>query len=147
LKIRCIHGYFIFEETKVGQISAFMSLYKGLVIVPVGDYYTFEQLKDAPDYSLEGSTFLGAETTKTFEGKPWEVMRENGLVYNFNTGKVVKIETVTQPAKILKGNGYYLADGLLLPGAVTDDGLRVTDYAAWRLPDSARFKYTGVTVE
>ena len=67
MKIKCLHGYFIFEETKLGQVSHFMSLF-GLGLVPKQDYYTFTDLEDAPDYSVIGGDYLGAVATKTFEG-------------------------------------------------------------------------------
>jgi len=67
LKIDCLHGFFIFREVEVGQVSDFMSL-TGLSLVKWRDAYTFEAIKDAPDFSIIGKTVLGVPATETFEG-------------------------------------------------------------------------------
>lgn len=145
MQIRCIHGYFIFREQRAGEISDFMSLFEGLELVAKDDYFTFAALVDAPSHSIEGGEVLGVTAIKTFEGKPWEVMRENELVYNFNSGLVVPIDTITRRVELVKAPNYFLSPGLILPGSVTDDGSRVTDYAAWYLFDTNKFKYSEVT--
>lgn len=144
MKIKCLHGYFIFEEVKVGQISEFMSL-TGLELVPVDNYFTFSFLSDAPQYSILLSPYLGIPAIKTFEGKPWEVMRENKLVYNFNLGLVVPLLSVVNLISVQAAQHYYMSDGLIMPGSLTDRGKRVTDYSAWFSIDSMRYKYTEIT--
>lgn len=146
MRIECIHGYFKFTETAAGQISHFMSLF-GLEIARSGDHFTFADLVDAPDYSLKGGTFLGAPTTETFEGEPWAVMRANGLVYDFSRGQVVPIDLITQAVQIVATGYYFVTSGMLLPGSITDDGSRVTDYAALFIPDRVNFKYSEVDYE
>jgi hypothetical protein len=140
----------MFQETSVGEISKFMSIYSGLLLEPKNNYYTFDLLKDAPTYSIVGGEFLGAPCTTTFQGEPWEVMRANGLVYDFNLGEVVPILSVMQRVDIVTGKNYFLSSGLILPGSVTDDGSRVTDYAAWLSLDEMKtrtFRYSEVTLE
>lgn len=146
MKIECIHGYFKFEETSPGQLSKFMSRF-GFEIERVGDHFTFSDLIEAPDYSIAGGTFLAAPTLETFEGKPWDVMRENRLVYDFSLGIVVPIDLVTQTAKISTAGNVFVANGMLLPGSLTVEGERVTDYAAYFMEDSLRFKYSEITYE
>jgi len=146
MRIECIHGYFRFFETNVGQISRFMSLF-GLEIERNGDHFTFSDLVDAPNYSILGGTFLGIPTIKTFEGPPWEVMRANRLVYDFNIGLIRPIDTVIQPVELEDAGNYYLTTGMILPGSITDDGSRVTDYAAFYSGDRASFKYSEITYE
>lgn len=144
LTIKCIHGYFMFNETKMGELSDFMNLFT-LELVSKNNYYTFPALANAPKYSVEGGNYLDAPALKTFEGEPWEVMKENGLVYNFILKKVVPIESIIQRPNIKEATNYYFSDGLLLPGSVTDDGLRVTDYSAGFLFGSIKFRYTEVS--
>lgn len=144
--VECIHGYFKFSETSVGQISRFMSLF-GLEVERKEDHFTFSDLVDAPNYSIAGGTFLGIPTIKTFEGPPWEVMRANRLVYDFNIGLVRPIDTVTQILKLESSSNYFLTTGMILPGSITDDGGRVTDYAAFYSSDRATFKYSEITYE
>lgn len=143
MTIKCLHGYFKFNETKMGEVSDFISLFE-LDLVSKNDYYTFPELASAPDYAIKGGFYLGAIVTKTFEGEPWDIMRENKLVYNFLTKRVVPLQSVTQRPVINQAANYYFSDGLLLPGSVRDDGLRVTDYSAGYLFGSIKFKYAEV---
>lgn len=146
MKIRCLHGYFIFEELRPGEITKFINLTK-LPITADKNHFTFEALKDAPGYAIQGGTYLGAPATKTFEGEPWEVMRANGLVYDFVKDEVVPILTVVKPIKLTFGNRYFLSNGMILAGSLTDEGNRVTDYSAHYIFESAKFKFTEVSFE
>jgi hypothetical protein len=47
MKVRCVHGYFFFEEDRTGQFSDFVNRF-GLSILPNGDHFTFEALVGAP---------------------------------------------------------------------------------------------------
>ncbi len=144
MKVKCLHGYFIFTETRVGQISDFMSM-TGLEIVPFQDFYTFADLEDALKYSIAGATYLGNVATATFEGHVWEVFEANGLIYNFNTGSLVPISSITQVVEIKNVGNKFVSGGLILPGSVKDDGSRVRDYAAWYSRDTQKWSYTEVT--
>jgi len=144
VKITCAYGYFKFSETKIGEISDFISRY-GLEIELFNGEFIFSDLKDAPDFSIAGGTFLGCPTTETFEGAPWEVMRANRIVYDFSKGEVVPIESILQTVKLKAFGKFFLASGMILPGSIMEDGSRVTDYAAHFVnPD---FKYSAVDYE
>lgn len=145
MRFKCVHGYFFIDEFKSGDISKFASKFE-LEIVPKDWYYTFAFLEDAPNYSIAGGEYLGAAATVTFSGEPWDVMRENGLVYDFSAGLLKPLATVVQKADINTGANYYLSDGLIMPGSLTDGGLRVKDYTAWHLSGD-RFKYTNIGAE
>lgn len=148
MKIRCLHGYFIFEEREPGDLSRFMQIYSDLSIVPVDDnYFTFESLAEAPSHVIAGDTFLRAPATVTYEGKPWEIMRANGLVYNFQTDQVVSIASVTKRLELSTATHYFYSPGLIIPGTVREDGERVKDYAAWYHFDSQKFKYSEISYE
>lgn len=148
MKIRCLHGYFIFEETRVSQVSDFMR-YTGLEIVPNGPYFTFSDLVDAPEYSFSsraieiGLTPLPA--IKTFAGEPWEVLEANEMVYDFALGLLRPITSVTQVVSIDDGANRFVSPGLILPGSITVEGQRVKDYAAWYSRDTQRFLYSEVS--
>ncbi len=90
---------------------------------------------------------MGAPAIKTFEGEPWEVMEENDLVYDFTQDKVVPISTITQAVQTKQTANYFLANGLILPGSLTEEGLRVKDYAAFYLFDTVTFNYSELNVE
>jgi hypothetical protein len=128
----------------VGEISDFISLF-GFDLVSEKDYYTFSTLQDAPRYSIAGGLYLGAPAIVTYEGEPWEVMEANSLVYDYDEDKVISILTVTDILKLKETNRYFIADGMILPGSLTEDGSRVTDYSAFY--DSNKFEYSEVTFE
>jgi hypothetical protein len=143
MKIRCLHGYFIFEETRIGQVSDFMGRF-GLDLVPVGPYYTFSDLEDAPKYSLKGKTLLGNVALANFEGEPWEIFEENGLVYDFDKSLVVPIATILAVTTIAQAGNRFVSPGLIIPGSATAGGKRVKDYSAWFSRDTLRFLYSEV---
>lgn len=144
MKVKCLHGYFLFEETRSGQVSDFMSL-TGLSLVPKGSLYTFEQIQNAPDYSLKGKNILGLPAIETFEGLPWEVFAINKLIYNFNTGLMAKIDSINVEAKLYRGSSYYVSEGMILPGSRMAGGERVRDYSAWYSRDTQRWLYSEVS--
>ncbi len=143
MNIICRHGYFIFRETRVGQLADFNRRF-GFSLVPVGNYYTFEALEDAPRHSLQGKTLLGVPAIKNFEGEPWEVFEANGLVYDFSKGLVLPIASVIQLTTVSLAGNRFVSPGLILPGSLTDEGQRVKDYSAWYSRDTLRFLYSEV---
>ncbi len=144
MRIECIHGYFKLYERDPGDFSRFMSTFD-VEISRSDDHFTFDGLLDAPDYSLPGGTFLDAPTTEVFEGNPWDVMRANELVYDFITGLVVPIATVTKRAALTSSGKFFMANGMLMPGSIRDDGSRVTDYSAHFSFYMLTFQYSEVT--
>jgi hypothetical protein len=143
VKINCLHGYFIFHEDRIGEVSEFISLF-GLPIVFKDDHFTFESLADAPNFSIKGAPYLNTTATKTFAGKVWDVMRENELVYDYDKDLLVPIAQVTNRASFQAAGKYFVSSGLILPGSLTDEGSRVTEYAAWFSTESMRFRYSEV---
>lgn len=143
MKIKCLHGYFIFEETRIGQVSDFMS-YTGFRLEPIDGYYTFEALVDAPYYSLEGKNILNFTADVSHEGMPWDVFEANEVVYDFKLDEIKKISSVTQVTKVKKAGNRFLSPGLILPGSLTKEGNRVRDYSAWFSRDRLTFLYSMV---
>ncbi len=146
MQIRCMYGYFMFRETRAGQISSFAN-FSGFEFKAVDDYYTFSFLEDAPGYSILGGAYLGAPCIKTFEGKPWEIMRANKLIYDFTIDAVVPIAAVIQSVRLGETANYFVSNGMIIPGSVTEDGSRVTDYSAFYLFDTVKFRYSEVSFE
>lgn len=143
MRLRCIHGYFIFQETRVGQISDFMS-WSGFSLVSKGTYYTFKTLAEAPDYSLALKSVLGWPATKAFEGEPWEVFEENGLVYDFTKDLIVPILSILQITPLKEAGNRYIAPGLILPGSITSDRKRIKGFDAWFSRDRLTWLYSEV---
>lgn len=143
MKIKCIHGFFIIEETSVGQISDFTE-YTGLVIVNKGPYYTFEPLVDAPNYTIEGAPLLDAVAIKTFAGEPWEVFEANEMVYDIQTGLMKPLASITSVVELFVAGNYYVANGLIQPGSITKEGQKITGYSAWFSRTTLTWKYSEV---
>lgn len=144
MRVRCLHGYFIFDETRVGQLSDFQSL-TGLLLEPVGDHFTFAALVETPDFTLQGKPFLGFTATKNFEGSPWELFEANGVVYDFSKNLIVPIASISQKTRISLAGNRFISPGLILPGSLTEEGKRVKDYAAWYLEQRGTWLYSEVS--
>jgi len=143
MRVDCQHGFFIFREDKVGEISDFVSL-SGLSIVRFRDQFTFETLAAVPEYSIDGSQFLGALATKTYAGEPGELFEQNELVYDFSRDLVVPISTITQVVTIKQSGRRIVTNGLILPGSLTEDLDKITGYSGYFLRDSLRWIYSEV---
>lgn len=144
MRINCRHGFFTFDELKAGQVSDFMSLY-GFTIARTDRWFTFASLKDAPLYAIQGTTYLNAPVTKTFEGEPWEIMKENGLVYDFSMDLTRPITSVAAVVEIGRAANYFVSPGLIIPGSMTKDAKKVSGYTCWFSFDTSRFRYSEVT--
>lgn len=145
MKVECIHGYFKFSEISPGQIGKFADLFDA-DIKRSGDHYTFADLVDAPDYSIAGGLFLGVPTLSTYEGEPWEVMKENNLVYNFSLGLVVPVLSVVQVSGLQRSSFYLGSDGLILPGSFYGAN-RVLGYSGYYSNSTGQFLYSEVSFE
>lgn len=144
MKVKCLHGYFLFEETKIGQVSDFMA-YTGFSIVPVQKHFTFEALQEAPVYSLLNKPVLGVPAIKTFQGEPWEVFEANGLVFDFTTNRVRKIEDINLTTQIKAAGNRWVSPGLILPGSINQDGDVVRDFSGFFSRDTLKWVYTEVS--
>jgi hypothetical protein len=144
MKVKCLHGFFIFEQSIVGQISDFMSL-TGLTLVPRENYYTFEGLEDAPNYSLKGRPLVGEVLAiETYQGQAWEVFEANGMVFDFLQGILVPISSVTQRVTLSAAGNRYISPGLILPGSLTGSGERVKEYSGFFSRQTLRWMYSEV---
>jgi hypothetical protein len=144
MRIVCRHGFFEFFEDGPGEVSTFMSVF-GFRLSPFRNRFTFTELLDAETFSVEGVEYLVEIASKTYEGEPWDVMRENGLVFDFIEGKLVPILSIVESIRLSRMGNFYQSNGLILPGSLNDEGLRVTDYSAWYSWKTNTFRYSEVT--
>lgn len=130
MRVLCRHGHFAFYQAYSGEVAEFTN-YFGLTLERDGEFYTFPLLAGAPDYSLAGKAYLGLAAVKTFEGIPWEVLKENGFVYNIATGKIVpKLSIIAQTSPVLSGY-YFISDSKLIqPGSRDKLGNQILSYDA-----------------
>jgi hypothetical protein len=143
MKLKCLHGFYLFEELKPGQVSDFSSL-TGFELVPFGTKFTFAELQDIENYSLIGKSIGTFPATKTFAGEPWEVFEANNLVFNFASGLIVPIQTITSRAIIEQAGNRYISPGLLLAGSFTNTAQRVKSYTAHYSRDTQRWLYSEI---
>jgi len=147
VRIDCLHGYFTFHETRVGEASRMRSIFK-IELTQLADLfqsgiYTFKGLEAAPNYSIEGGQYMGNDAIKTIEGKPWQVFESNGLVYDFTQKRVLPASEVSVNVKIQQSGYYYISNGLIIPGSRADQG-QVLDYTAWVVWETFSFRYSWV---
>lgn len=121
-----------------------MALY-GVSLVRKDSYFTFETLSEAKDYSIKGVPYLGVTATKTFEGKPWEIMAQNGFIYDFSLDAVRSLDAVQSRVVLNQARKYFVPNGLIIPGSFDETGNRVLSYSAWFLSSTRKFKYTEVS--
>lgn len=116
MRILCRHGHFSFFQAYPGEIAEFAQYWE-TELVRVEGFYTFPLLAEAPEYSLKGKSFLGLTAVKTFEGTPWEIMRENGFVYSLAEKSLVPKASIAAPYTPVL-TGYYFSENfpMLQPG-------------------------------
>lgn len=147
MKITCLHGYFIFRESAVGDVARFAEFYKQ-TLVAVDDFYTFEGIAEAPDYSIAGVPYLGIPAVETFEGKPWEVFEANGFAFNHFLGTLVPIAAVTTDVQMELLRTHYRSSGLILPGSASrDTWQKITGYNCFWDISALKFNYTELFYE
>jgi hypothetical protein len=148
MRILCRHGHFALYPESAEEISKFQS-WTNTKLFRSDDFYTFERLYDLPNYSLTGAPFGNILALKTFEGKPWEVMKENGYVYNVTTKLIVPKLAIVDMVSLNFGQYYYsVQNGILQPG--TRQPLppkQILSYDAYFDCDKFQLKIFGVEYE
>lgn len=142
MKLKCLHGYYIFSETKPGQISDFIKL-SGYDLVLKNGVYIFNALVDAPKYSIKGKSYLGVTASKTFEGEVWEVFEQNNFVFDFTKNKLVNITSINGSFDLRQNGNYYTANGMILAGTKASD-MVVKSYTGFFSRVSYAWTYSGV---
>lgn len=143
LKINCLHGFYIFEESEPGQISRFVTLF-GLSLAKWRHAFTFEALAEAPEFAISGQSYLGAAVLNTHAGEPWQIMKANGLIYNFGSGELMQKALIKTIADLDQSGPYFVSSGLILPGSLLKDGRKIHSYNAHFSFNTLRFRYSGV---
>jgi hypothetical protein len=130
MRVLCRHGHFAFYPESENDVGTFNNIFDES-LTRVNDFYTFSLLKDALKYSLKGKPYLGIPALVDFEGEPWEVMRENGFVYNIALKQLVPKESITiviDPPIV--GFFWLAATPLIQPGSRNFTGNPILSYDA-----------------
>lgn len=129
MKVLCRHGHFAFYPEKASDIAKFSTFFD-VTLKRERDYYTFEGLFGADTYSILGKPFLNLPAITTYQGEPWEVMRENNYVYHLQTGLIVPKLAIISVIDIPYVGSYFRAGGSLIqPGSRTLLGRQILSYA------------------
>lgn len=144
MKITCLSGYYVFEESMPGEISDFIN-YTRLDLVRRENYFTFKNLLDAPEFSISSMPLLNLIANITCEGKPWDVFKANGFSYDFTTGKIVNSNLVIKKFTIKGSGNMMVSPGLILPGSINQDGQKIESYVCWYDRSGGSWYYTEVT--
>lgn len=141
MRVLCRHGHFAFYPRRAGEVARFVN-YFGQELVRENDYFTFPFLKGAPRHSLIGQPFLGLPATVTYEGRaPWDVMRKNNVVYNFQLNLVVPKLSIVLPIDPPQTGYFFLAQSSLIqPGSRNALGQQILSYDGEYLQDTFQFR-------
>lgn len=128
MRVLCRHGHIAFYPRNESEAGRFGFIY-GESLVRDKDFYTFAALKGLPRYSIKGKDYEGITATKTFEGEPWEVLKENGFVYSLSEGNLVAKTSISIFINPPEAGYFWLADSVLIqPGSQNKLGERVLSY-------------------
>lgn len=130
MRILCRHGFFSFYPETENDLAIFCRNFE-VDLVKHDDFYTFPFLNKAPCFSIKGAQYLNLLASKTFEGSPWDVMRENKFVYSIQGEQLILSTSVINTVDINYTNfGYLVESALIQPGSRDDKGKIIMSYDA-----------------
>lgn len=99
MRINCDHGYYSFYPEKQQDLALFLELFS-IELVFNKDHYTYELLKNLPDYVISPAPYGLFPTTKCFEGTPQQIMKEFDLVYDISKKMLVPTQSIAYSGRI-----------------------------------------------
>lgn len=130
MRVICRNGFFSFYPERSSDVTEFCSYFE-IDLVRMEDFYTFPILAEIPNYSIQGAPLSNLVANKTYEGKPWEVLRENRMVYSIEGEILVPMISVVDTVDLYLSNFYYIAQAVLIqPGARSRSGKKIVSYDA-----------------
>lgn len=105
MRIICKNGYYKFFPTDIGGLKFFSEIYGSLK--PEKDYFTFDALQELDNYIFAGWPIGLSIATTNYAGEKSELLKANGLTYNYTTGQIVPIVSIIGEMRI--DNGAYMA--------------------------------------
>lgn len=144
MRILCRHGHYAFYPDYASELAEFCQHFE-ITLEREDDFYTFPQLIGLADYSLKTLVYKDLPATKTFEGKPWEVMRENGFVFNLSLNKLFPRQSITSILTPVQTGGFISVDvPIVQAGSLVPTGNRIVDYDAFFVEEYKQLKIMGV---
>lgn len=140
MRVVCRHGHFAFYPRRSSDIYQFATSFD-VELVREEDYFTFDALAGADKYSILGKPYLNLPALKTYEGNPWDVLRENDYVYSLSLGLIVPKLSILGIAEISQQSFYYVTNvPLLQPGVRTVLGQQILSYSGEFYDDKFYFR-------
>lgn len=147
MRVVCRHGHFAFYPDNAAEIGRFAN-YFDESLEREEDYFTFEALAGLRKYSILGQPYGLLPATTTFEGNPWDVMRENGFVYSLTLGILVPKLSIISLVDIPLVGYYSLVQGSLLqPGSRNLSGQQMLSYSGEFVDEGMSLRVTEYTYE
>jgi hypothetical protein len=146
MRVLARHGHLAFYESYAGEISKFMEFYE-TELVRDGAFYTFPLLKNAPKFSIQGLPYLGLPATKTFEGEPWDVLRENEFVYNIGKGILAPKSSIVNTFSLDRSDYFYSSDGPLIQPGSWLEGQQILSFDASYVEDFVELRISEIDYE
>lgn len=102
MRIFCKNGYYKFYPQNIGDLKLFIDR-TGFNLKPENDYYTFDTLQKLDNYIFAGWHLGLSLAVKNYAGDKSELMRINGVTYNYTIDKIVPIVTILGKMRIDEG--------------------------------------------
>lgn len=133
MRIICRNGYYKFFPEDTGALK-FFSEQNGFNLKPEKDYFTFDTLQELDGYIFKGWPIGLSVATQNYAGEKSELLKANGLTYNYTIDQIVPIVSVIGNMRI--DEGAYLASPILPQAHKFYNLNRVTGFSGfydWRL--------------
>ena len=98
MKIVCEHGFYKFYPANRNEVYDWNTLYPDNKLYHERDYYTFDALLEAQNYSIAGLPYLAFVALATVEGRPEDVFRANLITYDFRLDSISLLAANAFPA-------------------------------------------------
>lgn len=141
------HGHYAFYPRDASEIRRYCVLY-GAELERVDDFFTFPFLVDLEEYSLPLLPYGNLPALKIYQGKPWEVMKENGFVYSLALKLFVLKSAIAIPIDPpLTGNYFVAQSPIIQAGSRNLSGSQVLSYSAEYNQDYQQLRVTEMSYE
>lgn len=107
MRIDCTNGFYKFYPDGINELTIFSEIF-GIDLVHMGDFYTFKQLAELPDYSIKGQIFGGIVASKNYAGTPWDVFSQNGLKFNIEKGIITTNDMIESVGERVTGYNWII---------------------------------------
>ena len=122
MRLICENGFYKFYPDYIGEVMLWENR-NGIKLYNKGDFFTFKDLKDFPNYSLKGQIIVGENNALVnYTGRPEDVMFKNKLTFNLKTATITRADAIIQNLDYV--SGAYLTFPKLPQAFALDEDLQ-----------------------